>query len=125
MRYLHALQLMILIIRPAALAAAPQFSREELDELADRFTSSDSIYLADILESIMKHITIEPLHVILSETNHLLEWGHYFAYYPIKKHIPVSYTHLDVYKRQTMYLVIAIPNPAPSVLCILAPSARL
>mgnify|MGYP001213226286 CR=1 FL=1 len=87
MRYLHALQLMILIIRPAALAAAPQFTKEELDELADRFTSSDSIYLADILESIMKHITIEPLHVILSETNHLLEWGHCFACYPIKKHI--------------------------------------
>ena len=57
LRYLHALQLMVLIMRPAALVAAPQFTREELDELADRFTSSDSIYLADILESIMKHIT--------------------------------------------------------------------
>ena len=45
LRYLHALQLMVLIIRPAALAAAPQFTKEELDELADRFTSSDSIYL--------------------------------------------------------------------------------
>ena len=87
LRYLHALQLMVLIIHPAALAAAPQFTTEELDELADRFTSSDSIYLADIWESIMKHITLEPLYVILSETNHLLEWGHYFAYYPVKKHI--------------------------------------
>ena len=45
LRYLHALQLMVLIMRPAALVAAPQFTREELDELADRFTSSDSIYL--------------------------------------------------------------------------------
>ena len=85
LRYLHALQLMILIIRPAALAAAPQFTREELDELADRFTSSGSIYLADILESIMKHTTLEPLYVILSETTHLLEWGHHFVYYPTKK----------------------------------------
>ena len=59
-RYLHALQLMVLIIRPAALVAAPRFSREELDELADKFTSSDSIHLADILESIMKHTTLEP-----------------------------------------------------------------
>ena len=38
LRYLHALQLMVIIIRPAALAAAPQFTRAELDELADRFT---------------------------------------------------------------------------------------
>lgn len=86
LRYLHALQLMVLIIRPAALAAAPHFTSEELDELADRFTSSDSVYLADILEAIMRNTTLEPLYVILSETNHLLEWGHHFAYYPSKKH---------------------------------------
>jgi DNA-binding GntR family transcriptional regulator len=86
LRYLHALQLMILIIRPAALAAAPRFTREELDELADKFTSSGSIYLADIFEAILKHTTLKPLFVILSETNHLLEWGHHFAYYSSKRH---------------------------------------
>ncbi len=86
LRYLHALQLMVIIIRPAALAAAPQFTRAELDELADRFSSSNSIYLAVILEAIMKHTTLKPLYVILSETNHLLEWGHHFAYYPSKRH---------------------------------------
>lgn len=92
LRYLHALQLMILIIRPAALVAAPQFTRAELDELADGFTSSDSIYLADIFELIMKHITLKPLYVILSETNHLLEWGHHFAYYSSRKH---TLSHLN------------------------------
>lgn len=92
LRYLHALQLMVLIIRPAALAAAPQFTNEEMDELTNRFTSSDSVYLADILEAIMKHTTLEPLYVILSETNHLLEWGHHFAYYPSKKH---TLSHLN------------------------------
>ncbi|WP_278567115.1 GntR family transcriptional regulator, partial [Emergencia timonensis] len=92
LRYLHALQLMALIIRPAALAAAPQFTSEEMDELTDRFTSSDSVYLADILEAIMKHTTLEPLYVILSETNHLLEWGHHFAYYQSKKH---TLSHLN------------------------------
>lgn len=92
LRYLHALQLMVLIIRPAALAAAPQFTKEELDELADRFTSSDSIYLSDILKAIMRNTTLEPLYVILSETNHLLEWGHCFAYYPSKKH---TLSHLN------------------------------
>ena len=33
LRYLHALQLMVLIIRPAALAAVPQFTKEELEEI--------------------------------------------------------------------------------------------
>lgn len=92
LRYLHALQLMILIIRPAALAAAPQFTREEIDELTDRFTSSGSVHLAVILESIMKHTSLKPLCVILSQTNHLLEWGHHFAYYPAKKH---TLSHLN------------------------------
>ncbi len=96
-RYLHALQLMVLIIRPAALVAAPRFSREELEELANRFTSPGSIHLADILKSIMKHTTLEPLYVILSKTNHLLEWGHHFAYYPSKNihfHISTSKSFL-------------------------------
>ena len=92
LRYLHALQLMIFIIRPAALAAAARFTREELDELADRFTSPGSVHLADILEAILKHTTLEPLYVILSETNHLLEWGHHFAYYPSKRH---TLSHLN------------------------------
>ena len=86
LRYLHALQLMVLIIRPAALAAAPHFTKAELDELEDGFTSSGSIYLTAILESIMKHTRLEPFYVILSKTNLLLEWGHHFAYYPSKKH---------------------------------------
>ncbi len=85
-------QLMILIIRPAALAAAPQFTREEIDELTDRFTSSGSVHLAVILETIMKHTSLKPLCVILSQTNHLLEWGHHFAYYPAKKH---TLSHLN------------------------------
>lgn len=85
LRYLHALQLMALLIRPAALEAALRFTRDELDELADRFTSPGSAYLADMLEAILKHTTLEPLYVILSETNHLLEWGHHFAYYPSKR----------------------------------------
>ena len=31
-------------------------------------------------------------YVILSETNHLLEWGHHFAYYPSKRH---TLSHLN------------------------------
>ena len=92
LRYLHALQLMILIIRPAALAAAPEFTREELDGLAKGFSSSDAIYLSGMLEAIMNHTTLRPLYVILSETNHLLEWGHHFAYYMTRRH---TLSHLN------------------------------
>ena len=92
LRYLHALQLMTLLIRPAALAAALRFTGDELDELADRFTSPGSAYLADMFEAILKHTTLEPLYVILSETGHLLEWGHHFAYYPSKRH---TLSHLN------------------------------
>ncbi|SCJ81380.1 Uncharacterized HTH-type transcriptional regulator yidP [Anaerotruncus sp. 2789STDY5834896] len=95
LRYLHALQLMVLIIRPAALSSVSQFTRAELDDLSDRFTSPSSIYLIDIIESIMKHTALEPLHIILSETNRLLEWGHHFTYYPSKKHT-LSYLNKQV-----------------------------
>ena len=40
----------------------------------------------------MKHTSLKPLCVILSQTNHLLEWGHHFAYYPAKKH---TLSHLN------------------------------
>lgn len=92
LRYLHALQLMVLVIYPAALAAAPQFTREELDELKDKFTSPDSIYLSDIFKAILKHTTLEPLYVILSEISHILEQGHYFTYYPFRR---LALSHLN------------------------------
>ena len=37
LRYFHAQQLMVLVIYPAALAAAPRFTQKELDELTDIF----------------------------------------------------------------------------------------
>ena len=92
LRYLHALQLMIFIIRPAVFIAAPQWTKAEMEELAKRLTSPDSVYLADILEFIKKHITLEPLYIIVSETNRLLEWGHHFAYYSSKSN---TLSHLN------------------------------
>ena len=86
LRYLHALQLMVLIIYPAALAAAPRFTKEELDRLEEKLASPGSVYIADIYEAILKHTTLDPLSVILSETCRLLDWGHHFTYYPSKKH---------------------------------------
>lgn len=59
-QYLHALQLLVFIIHPIALPAALKFTSYKWDEL-------------------------EPLHVILTETFRLTEWGHYAAYYYNKK----------------------------------------
>ncbi len=81
LRYLHALQLMVLIIRPAALACAKHFAKEELEELEKALPSSETAYLTDVFEAILKHTTLQPFYVILAETNHLLEGGYYFVYF--------------------------------------------
>lgn len=86
LRYLHALQLMVLVIRPAV-SAAKRFTGEELDRLADRFAAPGSIPLAEIFEAIVKHTTLAPLRVILVQTNRLLGWGHHFAYYPSRQNV--------------------------------------
>ncbi len=85
LRYFHAQQLMVLVIYPAALAAAPRFTKEELDELVDKVVFSRAINLADVFEVLLEHTTLEPLRVILSETSRLLEWGAYLTYYPSKR----------------------------------------
>ena len=85
LRYFHAQQLMVLVIYPAALAAAPRFTKEELDELVDKVAFSGAINLADVFEALLEHTTLEPLRVILSETSRLLEWGAYLTYYPSKR----------------------------------------
>lgn len=85
LRYFHAQQLMVLIIYPAALAAAPRFTKEELGELADKAASPESIYLAGLFKILLNHTTLEPLRVILSEISRLLEWGYYLTYYPSKR----------------------------------------
>ena len=92
LRYLHALQLMILIISPAALAAAPRLTQEDITQLAKKLAAPGSIHLATLFEAVLDHTSLEPLYVILSETSRLLKWGHYFTYYPSKKH---SLSHLN------------------------------
>lgn len=81
MRYLQALQLLVLIIHPAALSAAPLFAAKELDELDGKFAMPDSICIVEIVEAILKHVELEPLRIVLAETFRLTEWGYYIAYY--------------------------------------------
>lgn len=83
--YLHALQLIVLIIHSAALLAAPEITARELDELEERFAQPDSVCIAVIYEAILKHMELKPLNAILTEAFRLTEWGHYIAYYDNKK----------------------------------------
>ena len=85
LQYLHALQLLVLIIHPVALIVAPTFTTKDLDKLDKVFNLPNSIHIIDIFEAILKHIELQPLHAILTETFRLTEWGHYIAYYDNKK----------------------------------------
>jgi len=87
LRYLQALQLLALIIYPAALSAAPLFTAKDLDELEKNFAMPDSICMIEIVDAILKHIELAPLRIILTETFRLTEWGHYIAYYADKKQV--------------------------------------
>ena len=85
LRYLNSLQLLTLIIHPAALLAAERFTEKEIKELTEKFSRTDSIYLIDMFEAVLKHIELEPMRVILTEAFRLTEWGYYITYYTKKR----------------------------------------
>ena len=85
LRYLNSLQLLTLIIHPAALLAAERFTEKEIKELTEKFSRTDSIYLIDMFEAVLSHIELEPMRVILTETFRLTEWGYYITYYTKKR----------------------------------------
>ena len=85
LRYLNALQLLTLVIHPAALLAAEQFTEKEIKELTERFSRTGSVYLIDMFEAVLKHIELEPMRVILTEAFRLTEWGYYITYYTKKR----------------------------------------
>ena len=80
--YLCSLQLIILLIRPAALLAVPHFSAEDEKELDIRLKTSESIILNDIFQILLKRLKLEPLCSILAETSRISGFGHYLAFYP-------------------------------------------
>ena len=87
LRYLHALQLLALIIHPATVNAAAKFKKRELKSLEEKLYLPDSICIIDIFEAILYHTDAQPLKSILEEAFRLTEWGHYIAYYDHKKQV--------------------------------------
>lgn len=80
--YLCSLQLIILLIRPAALLAMPHFREEDVKELDVRLKTSGNIILNDIFQSLLKRLKLEPFRDILAETSRISEFGYYMSFYP-------------------------------------------
>lgn len=79
--YLSGLQLMALLIGPAALRVFDRITPREISTLKDRFAQPQSIPLKHIFTCIMNHLDLQPYRTILSEINKLLLWGYYFSFY--------------------------------------------
>lgn len=60
---------------------APQFSEDDLEQLAVHIMKP-GIALTNLFQMILKHLSLEPLHVIWHECSQITEWGFYFAFYP-------------------------------------------
>ncbi|MTQ95499.1 GntR family transcriptional regulator [Pseudoflavonifractor sp. BIOML-A6] len=81
LRYLSGLQLMAVIIRPAAALACEGMDGETLRELERRLRSCGGIPLDILVQWVMGHQSLRPMKTILQATNRLLHWGYYFAFY--------------------------------------------
>ena len=79
--YLHSLQLMALLSYPVAAYTAPQFSADDLNQLAAHIRKP-GIFLTDLLQMILERLSLKPLNVIWIETSRITEWGFYLAFYP-------------------------------------------
>lgn len=79
--YLSGLQLMALLIGPAALLVFDRFTAEDLNALQSHFEEQQAIPLKEIFFCIMKYLDLHPYRVILKEINKLLLWGYYFSFY--------------------------------------------
>lgn len=79
--YLSAAQFMTIAVRPAARLAFPRLNREVQAQLGREISLPGSNPLACIFRCIMDNLTLRPLKSILSETDQLLLWGYYFAFF--------------------------------------------
>ena len=79
LRYLSGLQLMALVIQPAALLAYDAIDGAARRRLGRQLRACEGIPLELLLQCVMEFQPLEPLRTILKEINKLLHWGYYFA----------------------------------------------
>ena len=79
--YLSGLQLMALLIGPAALRVFDRITPEDLNALQSHFEKPAAIPLNDLLFCILNYLDLQPYRIILEEVSKLLLWGYYFSFY--------------------------------------------
>lgn len=86
LRYLSGLQLMILVIKPAACSAFSQISPSTVIQLRIDLQNRFRIPLDLLTEVVILHVKEEALKTILCELSRILCWGYYYSLYPGEQH---------------------------------------
>ena len=81
MRYLYTLQAMAFVTRAAAQLSAPNFTAEDLRMLSELSSWPETLPIHGIIRCIEKHLTLQPLKIILNELRRSAHWGYYFSFY--------------------------------------------
>lgn len=84
LRYLYALQLMVLLVKPVALQAASHITAADIAAISSQFKGHDRIYITDIMQHLLERLDLEPLRVIFSQVCKLTQWGYYISFYKNK-----------------------------------------
>ncbi len=79
--YLSGLQLMTILIKPAARLAWDQIDAKTKEELNQQVKQGSAIPLALISECIIAHQPLQPLKEILRQVSQLLHWGYYYSFF--------------------------------------------
>lgn len=91
--YLSALQLMMLIVRPAALLAFDRLDGSVQHRLKLSQSKKNSILLQELIDCITEQISLYPLKSILQECCQIISLGVYYSYY---KHGSQNADHLTL-----------------------------
>ena len=86
--YLSGLQFMALASGPAALMAVPLIGKGEIGCMEQELAGPYAVPISILMRHIIAALPLEPYRLILQQVGSIL---------------PVSYTHLDVYKRQRIH----------------------
>lgn len=83
--YLNGVQAMVILIKKAATLAFPNITQEKIKNLQGEIEDSKNLMLECLLNCIVDNLPLLPFKTIIQETNKIIYWGYYFAFYPSEK----------------------------------------
>ena len=86
LRYLSGLQLMILLMKPAASSAFPFISAKALLQLQCDLQDKNRIPLDCLTALVRRYVPSKTLQTLMTELGKILCWGYYYSFYPQKQH---------------------------------------